>query len=215
MSELSASRVPLVKSVRSGMIDRRMSNRMTLALVLAGPVLVLITLLVMGPLGQNVDSRGLLVVLLADFVYILIVAGLVAIRVARLIAARRKDSAGSKLHLRLSTLFATIALVPTVTVAVFATLSLNVGLEGWFSDRVQRVVGTSLAAAEAYQFEQERDLRTDTGELAAYLETVRRVFPLIEEGELRNLLSDAQAQVQRGLRVAFIIDGAGEIRARG
>ncbi len=192
-----------------------MSNRMAWALVLSGPALVLITLLVLGPLGQDIDSRGVLVVLLADFVYILIVATLVAIRVGRLIAARRKDSAGSKLHLRLSTLFATIALVPTVTVAVFATLSLNVGLEGWFSDRVSRVVGTSLAAAEAYQFEQERDLRTDTAELAAYLETVRRVFPLIEDGELRNLLSEAQAQVQRGLRVAFIIDGAGEIRARG
>jgi len=197
------------------MIDRRMSSWMTLFLVLTGPALVLLTLLVLGPLGQNVDSRGLLLVLLADFVYILIVAALVAMRVARLVAARRSDSAGSKLHLRLSTLFATIALVPTVTVAIFATLSLNVGLEGWFSDRVSRVVGTSLAAAEAYQFEQERDLRTDAGELAAYLETVRRVFPLIEEGELRNLLSEAQAQVQRGLRVAFIIDGAGDIRARG
>lgn len=207
--------MPMLKAALMGVSDRRISNRMTLFLVLAGPLLVLITLLIMGPLGQNVNSRGLLVVLLADFVYILIVAALVAMRVARLVAARRSDSAGSRLHLRLSTLFATIALVPTVTVAIFATLSLNVGLEGWFSDRVQRVVGTSLAAAEAYQFEQERDLRTDTAELAAYLETVRRVFPLIEEGELRNLLSEAQAQVQRGLRVAFILDGEGDIRARG
>ena len=215
MARASAIQASLLKAVLTGMIDRRVSNRMTLFLVLAGPALVLTTLLVLGPLGQDIDSRGVLVVLLADFVYILIVAALVAMRVARLIAARRSDSAGSKLHLRLSTLFATIALVPTVTVAVFATLSLNVGLEGWFSDRVSRVVGTSLAAAEAYQFEQERDLRIDTGDLAAYLETVRRVFPLIEEGELRNLLSEAQAQIQRGLRVAFIIDGAGEIRARG
>ncbi len=215
MARVSASRGLLLKAVLTGMIDRRMTNWMTLFLVLTGPALVLLTLLVLGPLGQNVDSRALLLVLLADFVYILIVAALVGMRVARLVAARRSESAGSKLHLRLSTLFATIALVPTVTVAIFATLSLNVGLEGWFSDRVQRVVGTSLAAAEAYQFEQERDLRTDAGELAAYLETVRRVFPLIEEGELRNLLSEAQAQVQRGLRVAFIIDGAGDIRARG
>ncbi|TVP71834.1 MAG: PAS domain-containing sensor histidine kinase [Rhodobacteraceae bacterium] len=188
---------------------------MTLFLVLTGPALVLITLLVLGPLGQNVDAQALLLVLLADFVYVLIVAALVAMRVARLITARRADSAGSRLHLRLSTLFAAIALVPTVTVAIFATVSLNVGLEGWFSDRVQRVVGTSLAAAEAYQFEQERDLRTDATDLAAYLDTVRRVFPLIEEGELRSLLSEAQSQIQRGLRVAFIIDGAGDIRARG
>ncbi|TVS03610.1 MAG: PAS domain-containing sensor histidine kinase [Rhodobacteraceae bacterium] len=192
-----------------------MSNRTNLVLVLLGPLLVLLTLLALGPLDELFDSRGLLLVLLADLVYVLIIAALVAIRVARLLAARRSESAGSKLHLRLSTLFATIALVPTVTVAVFATVTLNVGLEGWFSDRVQGVLGNSLAAAEAYEFEQERDLRIDTEQLAGYLETVRRVFPLIEEGELRNLLSEAQAQVQRGLRVAFIIDGAGEIRARG
>ena len=38
---------------------------------------------------------------------------------------------------------------------------------------------------------------------------------MLGEGELRNLLSEAQARVQRGLRVAFVIDGSGEIRARG
>jgi len=205
----------MLKAAMTQIGGRRLSNRVALALVLAGPLLVFLTLLALGPMGQVFDSQSLLLVLLADLVYVLIIAALVAVRVARLIAARRSDSAGSRLHLRLSTLFATIALVPTVTVAVFAALTLNVGLEGWFSDRVQRVVGNSLAAAEAYQFEQERDLRTDTRELAAYLETVRRVFPLLEDGELRNLLSEAQAQIQRGLRVAFIVDGAGEIRARG
>ncbi len=192
-----------------------MSNYMAVVLVLLGPLLVALTLLALGPLDQLFASRGLLLILLADLVYLLIIAALVAMRIARLVAARRSESAGARLHLRLSALFATIALVPTVTVAIFATVTLNVGLEGWFSDRVQSVLGNSLAAAEAYEFEQERDLRIDTDQLATYLETLRRVFPLIEEGELRNLLSEAQGQVQRGLRVAFIIDGDGDIRARG
>ncbi|MGY6547815.1 MAG: ATP-binding protein [Roseinatronobacter sp.] len=212
---MSARSALLLRSALSGRVDRGFSTTMTALLVLIGPILVLATLLALGPLGENVGSTLLLSILLADLVYLLVIATLVAIRVARLVAARRSNSAGSRLHLRLSTLFAAIALVPTVTVAIFATLSLTIGLEGWFSDRVSRVVGNSLAAAEAYQFEQERDLRADVQDLAAYLETVRRVFPLIEEGELRSLLSDAQAQVQRGLRVAFVIDGSGEIRARG
>jgi two-component system nitrogen regulation sensor histidine kinase NtrY len=194
---------------------RRGAAARTVVLVLAGPLLVLLTLLALGPLDGMLNTSGLALILLADLVYMLLVAGLVAVRVARLVAARRKDSAGSRLHLRLTTLFAAIAMVPTVTVAVFAVITLNVGLEGWFSDRVQRVVGNSLAAAEAYQFEQDRDLRADAQDLAAYLDTARRVFPLLDEGELRNLLSEAQARVQRGLRVAFVIDGAGEIRARG
>lgn len=195
--------------------DRRMSSTMTAVLVLLGPALVLLTLLALGPLSETIDQRGLLLILLADLVYVLLVAGLVATRVARLLAARRSESAGSKLHLRLSRLFAVIALVPTVTVAVFAALTVNVGLEGWFSERVQRVVGASLAAAEAYQFEQERDLRIDTQDLADYLDTASRLFPLMDEGELRQLLSEAQPLVQRGLRVAFVIDGQGELRARG
>jgi len=199
----------------AGLRERRRSTGGTVALVLAGPLLVLLTLLALGPLDGVFSTSGLALVLLADLVYMLLVAGLVAVRVARLVAARRKDSAGSRLHLRLTTLFAAIAMVPTITVAVFAAITLNVGLEGWFSDRVQRVVGNSLAAAEAYQFEQERDLRADAQDLADYLDAARRVFPMLGEGELRNLLSEAQARVQRGLRVAFVIDGSGEIRARG
>ncbi|NBB97887.1 MAG: HAMP domain-containing protein [Alphaproteobacteria bacterium] len=195
--------------------NRRGTAAGAIALVLAGPFLVLLTLLALGPLDAVFNTSGLALVLLADLVYMLLVAGLVAMRIARLVAARRKDSAGSRLHLRLTTLFAAIAMVPTITVAVFAAITLNVGLEGWFSDRVQRVVGSSLAAAEAYQFEQERDLRKDAQDLAAYLDAARRVFPMLDEGELRNLLSEAQARVQRGLRVAFVVDGAGDIRARG
>ncbi len=215
MAGVSLIRASIWDAARQITENRRMSNRMTVALVLMGPVLVTLTLLALGPLDQLFASRGLLLILLADLVYLLIVAALVAVRIARLFAARASDTAGARLHLRLSTLFATIALVPTVTVAVFATVTLNVGLEGWFSDRVQRVLGTSLAAAEAYEFEQERDLRIDTEQLAGYLNTLRQVFPLMSEGDLRSALSEAQGQVQRGLRVAFIIDGAGEIRARG
>lgn len=215
MSELGVTRKLGVAGRFSPEWEQRFSAVATVALILLGPALVLLTLLGLGPLSEAVESRGLFLILLADLVYILIVAGLVAVRVARLVAARRSDSAGSKLHLRLSTLFAAIALVPTITVAVFAALTVNVGLEGWFSDRVQRVVGASLAAAEAYQFEQERDLRVDTRELAEYLDTARRLFPLLDEGDLRNLLSEGQAGIQRGLRVAFVVDGMGELRSRG
>ena len=86
-------------------------------------------------------------VLLADFVYALVVAAFVARRVAEMIAARRQRSAGSKLHMRLVRFFTAIALIPTILVAVFATITLNFGLEGWFSDRVRNVVANSMAAA--------------------------------------------------------------------
>lgn len=180
-----------------------------------GPVLALLTYLLMGPLDQGSASNALRLVLLADLVYVLMVAGLVMQRVARMIAARRSQSAGSKLHLRLTGVFALMALLPTVTVAVFATLSVNMGLEAWFSDRVGRVVDNSVAAAQAYEEEHRRDLVTDARALARVINANKRAMVFMDDGTIRQVLSSGQREIQRGLREAFVIDGSGEIRARG
>ncbi|MEM6760589.1 MAG: PAS domain-containing sensor histidine kinase [Pseudomonadota bacterium] len=190
---------------------RRVRNAATLGLVVLGPVLALLTFLVLGPLEQGASDPALRLVLLADLVYVLAVAALVLAQIARLIAARRAKSAGSRLHLRLTGAFALLALIPTVTVAVFAGLTVNIGLEGWFSDRVSRVVGNSLAAAQAYEAEQREDLAEDALALARYIDTVRGAR-LVGD---REVLTDGQLQVQRGLREAYLVDGTGEIRARG
>ena len=195
--------------------QRRVQNLATLGLVVLGPVLAVATFLMLGPLGQATPSHALRYVLLADLVYILAVAALVMMRVAKMIAARRARSAGSRLHLRLTSIFAGVALGPAILVAVFAAITVNFGLEGWFSDRVRAVVGSSLAAAQAYEEEHRRDLATDAEALALYLETARRLTPFIGEGEVRQLLTQGQAQIQRGLKEAYVIDGAGELRARG
>ena len=190
---------------------RRVRNAATLGLVLLGPVLALATFLVLGPLDQGANALSLRLVLLADLVYVLLLGALVLSQIARLIAARRAKSAGSRLHLRLAGVFALLALIPTVTVAVFAGLTVNIGLEGWFSDRVSRVVGASLAAAEAYESEQRTDLITDARALGRYIDTVRGAQVVGD----REVLSEGQVQVQRGLREAFLVDGTGELRARG
>ncbi|MFE3835745.1 ATP-binding protein [Pseudogemmobacter sonorensis] len=196
--------------------QRRAQTAAMLGLVFLAPVLVVATFLLLGPLGQGGTSDALRVILLADLVYVLVVAALVMARVARMIADRRSQSAGSRLHLRLSVVFAGVALVPTVLVAVFAVFSLNLGLEGWFSERVRSVVGSSLAAAQAYEGEQREDLTEDAAALAHELNELRRRFSRIpSDGDLRLYLSDAQRTIQRGLKEAYLIDGAGELRARG
>jgi two-component system nitrogen regulation sensor histidine kinase NtrY len=189
---------------------------MTLGLVLLGPILAAATFLVLGPLDTGAGAQlNLRLVLLADLVYMLLLAALVLRRVATLIAARRAKSAGSRLHLRLTGAFALMALLPTITVAVFAVLTINIGLETWFSERVRNVVGASLSAAEAYEEEHREGLALDARALAAFLDANRRATFIMDDGELRQALSQGQAQVQRGLREAYVVDGAGEIRARG
>jgi len=183
--------------------------------VILGPVLVIATFLVLGPMQQGASSMALRLVLLVDLVYVLVVAALVSQRVARMVAARRAKSAGSRLHLRLTGVFAIMALIPTVSVAIFAVLTINIGLEGWFSDRVRQVVGTSLAAARAYEQEHREDLEEDARALARFLNTARERDFLITDAVLRQLLASGQNQIQRGLREAYVIDGAGEIKSRG
>ena len=190
---------------------KRVRTGLAFSLVLLGPILALTTFLVLGPLDQGASAPALRLILLADFVYVLIVAALVLSQIGRLVAARRAKSAGSQLHLRLTGAFALLALIPTVTVAIFAGLTLNIGLEGWFSERVSSVVGSSLAAAEAYETEQRGDLATDGLALARYIDTVRNAQPVGD----REVLTDGQLQVQRGLREAYLVDGTGELRARG
>ena len=194
---------------------RRVQNAATLGMVVLGPVLALATFVVLGPLEQGGGSPALRLVLLADLVYVLVLATLVLQSVARAVAARRAKSAGSRLHLRLTWVFALVALVPTVLVAIFAGLTVNVGLEGWFSERVRNVVGNSLLAAKAYEDEHRRDLRTDAGALAEFLERAKRQSVYVSDGDLRQLLTQGQALVQRGLREAYVIDGDATIRARG
>ena len=192
-----------------------MQTAATFSLAVMGPVLALLTYLVMGPLDQGASSNYLRIVLLIDLIYVIMVAALVGQNLVQMVAARRRQSAGSRLHLRLTGVFAVMALLPTITVAVFATLSVNMGLEAWFSDRVGRVVDNSVLAAQAYEDEHRRDLEQDARALASLIDATHRAAVFLDDGELRQILSRGQRGIQRGLREAFVIDGTGAIRARG
>ena len=190
-------------------------NAATLGLVLLGPVLAGLTITILGPLDQSGSAPSLRIVLLADLVYILVIAALVLQRIIALVMARRARSAGSRLHLRLTGVFALLALIPTVLVAVFAVLTINVGLEGWFSERVRNVVVNSLLAAQAYEDEHRQELRRDGIGLAGFLNTERLKTFFMSDGEVRQVLGAVQPQIERTLTEVFVINGAGEIKARG
>nr|WP_256474075.1 ATP-binding protein [Lutimaribacter sp. EGI FJ00013] len=194
---------------------RRVQNGLTLGLVLLGPLLALATFLVLGPFDEGASSLSLRLVLMADLVYVLLLAALVLQRVVSLVAARRAHSEGSRLHLRLTGAFALMALLPTITIAIFAMLTINIGLETWFSERVRQVVGASLAAAQSYDEEERRDLRDDALLLAGFITDQQRLTGFTSDGNLRVVLTEGQSRIQRGLKEAYVIDGEGTIQARG
>ena len=96
------------------------------------------------------DPRSVLVLLLVDLVLLLSIGAIILRRLVLLWVARRRGSAGSKLHSRLVALFSIVAVAPAIIVAVFSALFFNLGVEAWFSERVRTAVDTSVLVAEAY-----------------------------------------------------------------
>ena len=186
-----------------------------LSLILLGPLLAVATYLFLGPFNVAGQSVWLRFFLLLDLIYVLLIVGIVLVRILYVLSQRRSRLAGSKLHFRLAGVFTTMSLLPTITVAVFATVSINLGLEAWFSERVQSVVGTSLSAARAYADEQQVALVEDILSLEEDLQNFRKNKNFIEDDELRNELASRQLALQRGLKEAFILNGEGNIELRG
>jgi two-component system nitrogen regulation sensor histidine kinase NtrY len=159
----------------------------------------------------EVDSDVVRGVLLADLVYLLALGALIILAIARMIAANRARSAGARLHMRLSGLFTVVALAPTVLVAVFATLTVNFGMEAWFSAQVRSVVANALATAEAYEEEHRGNIRGDA--LAMANDINRALAEGIDQGALGELVR--QQALIRELPESYVLDGQSEIVARG
>ena len=192
--------------------NTKIKNLLTLVFVLLGPLLAISTF-ISADLFQKTTSTILLRnLLLLDLIYVLIIAGLVAIRITRLILSRRSRTSGSRLHTRLTKVFTLIALLPTIIVAIFATISINFGLEGWFSSNVQKVVENSMMAAKAYENEQKQNLINDINYLANILNKQKVKNRFAGEGYIRNILSKFQP---KSLSESFILDFAGKIKLRG
>ncbi|HUF86314.1 MAG TPA: PAS domain-containing sensor histidine kinase [Thermohalobaculum sp.] len=180
--------------------------------MLLGPLLAAANMAVLG-FGEEGErsSPYLKIVLLVDLVYFLVLTALIGLKIGELVVARRRKSAGSKLHLRLTGVFAAVALVPTVLVAVFATVTVNFGIESWFSEQVGSVVRNSLATAQAYEREHRRNIMGDI--LAMANDLNRAAQGGISGDQLQELVK--QQALLRELPEAFVFSSQKEILARG
>ena len=205
----------LSKSLSNYLNLRLLKSLINISLIILGPILAVATYLFLGPFNVAGQSAWLRFFLLLDLIYVLLIVGIVLVRILYVLAQRRSRLAGSKLHFRLASVFTTMSLLPTITVAVFATVSINLGLEAWFSERVQSVVGTSLSAARSYANEQRVALIEDILSVANDLQNFKKNNTFIEDDELRNELASRQLELQRGIKEAFILNDSGNIELRG
>src|SRR5687768_922704 len=101
-----------------------------------------------GAPGTMLSPPQIALLLIANLVPAIALMVLLSRRIAMARAAARAIGTG-QLHTRLVALFSVIAAVPTVIVAIFASLLLQSGLEFWFSDRARGMLENTVELAQA------------------------------------------------------------------
>ena len=136
---------------------------------------------------------------------------------SRKVAIRRAEEGGlgsGRLHVRLVALFSAIAAVPTVLVAIFASLLFQSGIEFWFSNRARSMLENTVEVARgAYRYELSRvgnEASTMAGDINSYLQKVPIDGPQFKQGL-------AFQVYQRSLNEAAIlkIGSSGEVQTLG
>ena len=141
-------------------------------------------------------------VLLINAVFALAMMALIAWQIMGLWGARRRQQAGARLHVRIVGLFSIIALIPAVLLAVFASVSLDRGLDQWFSKRTKLIVKNSVNVATAYLNEHGQVIRSDAISMAADIDAAAS---LAQNPAKFGRFLTAQATI-RSVPVAYLID---------
>ena len=180
-------------------------------LVLAGGALLcatatLFVLLGLTPIAPT--SHVVITSVIVNSFFVLTLLALIAREVARLLKARTRGRAAARLHIRIVVLFSIVAITPAILVAIFASITLNAGLDRWFALRTQSIVSSSRNIGQAYMMENASYLQGQTVSMANDLERNRALYNLDRTGFADLMTRQARG---RGLLGAFLVERDGSV----
>jgi two-component system nitrogen regulation sensor histidine kinase NtrY len=187
------------------------SSLIALVVAVAAVVSGVLTYLTLpGFTAYNPRPTNMVVLILVDLSLVLTLVALIAWRLTRLWIERKSGEAGSKLHTRLVGMFSAIAVLPAILVAIFAAVSLNLGIEAWFSERVQTALANSVSVADAYVEEHKQVIR---GDILAMAFDLNRAAPLVQGDQKRIVeILETEAKI-RALPAVYVVDSTGRTLA--
>jgi two-component system, NtrC family, nitrogen regulation sensor histidine kinase NtrY len=144
--------------------------------------------------------------LLGNVVTGLLLLAIIGREVWKVVQARRRGRAGSRLHVQIVGLFAVIAAVPTVLVSVVASTTLDRGLDRFFSTRTRAMIEQSMIVANAYVSEHAEAIRGDLLAMAFDLGRAKSIFDS-DRDQFQKIIS-AQA-AGRNLSAAILLKSDG------
>lgn len=186
-------------------------NFLSLFFAACGLIGGLATYLILSGLTPIIPNRDIVWFLFG--LNIFMITGLLAVvgtHIIRLIRRRQRGVAGAELHARLVFLFSIIASVPAVLVATFAIVTLDRGLDSWFSERTKSIISNTTAVANAYLTEHREGLRR---EVLTIERDLTRAWTAIDHNPQRlDIFLAAQAGL-RSISKLIVLDASGKIHS--
>lgn len=161
------------------------------------------------PFGDN--PKTVIWLLNIDLIILLALVILIGRRIIGIWSGRRRNIAGSHLHVRLVAIFSIMAAAPAIIMAVFSAFFFHFGVQTWFSDNVRTAVVESQAVAEAYLEEHQQIIKADI--LAMANDIDRQANAMLDYQEAYEKVLDTQS-LFRNLSESMIFDQSGRILAR-
>ncbi len=161
------------------------------------------------PFGD--DPHTVIWLLNIDLVILLFLVILIARRIVSIWSGRRRNIAGSRLHVRLVLTFSIMAALPAIIMAVFSAFFFHFGVQTWFNDTVKTAVYESQAVAEAYLEEHQQLIKADI--LAMANDIDRQSLRTLDSQEAYDRLLHTQAFL-RNFSESIVFNSNGQILAR-
>ena len=123
----------------------------------------------------------------------------------------KKGTVGAKISAKFILTFALLVLIPTITLATFSTFFFNIGMKGWFNDKILRLAEQSNIVAEAYLKEHQESIKNDA--LAISKEINQKFNTVFLDLNKLNSFLNVETDI-RELTEAFIFKKGGILLAK-
>ena len=161
------------------------------------------TFVVLAGMTPITPTHNIVVVLLGtNAITIVALLAVVLKEAAVLWVARRKGRAAARLHTRIVALFSVVAAVPAILVAIVASITLDRGLDRWFSERTKVMAESAIGIGQSYVREHATGITNELMAMAQDLNRLRTIYDT--DRERFGQILTGQATV-RGLPVAMLI----------
>ncbi|MBS7539901.1 sensor histidine kinase NtrY-like [Ancylobacter lacus] len=171
--------------------------------VLLALIVALVSFIVLIGITPLVPSQEVVVtVLCINGAMSLLLIAIIGREIFRIVKARRRGRAAARLHVRVVALFGVVAVVPAILVALLASVTLDRGLDRWFSVRTRAIVDNAVSVAQTYVREHAYSIR---GDILGMARDLQRIRPLWDQDRSRFRQALTAQAALRGLPAAMVI----------